>query len=129
MTMITNARKIELKEKLNRIEEKLKELQKPLDKWNESWREALDETEFSKRPEGYIMNRNEASADIVKEIKSNRINFKDVEVQIKDVLKKQNYKAPNQARERGGREDEPFLPNISERDLSIAINMDLKLFT
>lgn len=55
--MITNARKIELKEKLNRIEEKLKELQKPLDKWNESWREALDETEFSKMPEDYIMNR------------------------------------------------------------------------
>jgi hypothetical protein len=79
--------------------------------------------------EGYIMNRNEASADIVKEIKSNQINFKDVEVQIKDVLKKQNYKAPNQARERGGKEDEPFMPNISERDLSIAINMDLKLFT
>jgi hypothetical protein len=41
------------------------------------------------------MNRNEANADIVKEIKSNKINFKDVEVQIKDVLKKQNYKAPN----------------------------------
>lgn len=30
--------------------------------------------------EGYVLNRNEASADIVKEIKSNKINFKDVEV-------------------------------------------------
>lgn len=30
------------------------------------------------------------------ELKSNKINFKDVELQLKDVLKKAGYKPPNQ---------------------------------
>ena len=44
------------------------------------------------------------------------------------MLKKQGYKAPNQQRERGDAQ-EMLLPNITENDLSIAINIDLKLFT
>jgi hypothetical protein len=62
LAMITNARKIELTEKLDKIEEKLKEMQKGEQKKseqavNEKWREALEETEFSKSIEEYIMNR------------------------------------------------------------------------
>jgi hypothetical protein len=45
------------------------------------------------------------------------------------VLKKQGYKAPNQQRERGGEAMEVLLPSITEKDLSIAINIDLRLFT
>jgi len=57
-----NSRKIELREKLQRIEEKLKEMYKDSGKkadqaMNEKWRDALDETEFSKSLESYIMNR------------------------------------------------------------------------
>lgn len=45
---------------------------------------------------GYIMHRNEGQINIEQELKSNKINFKDVEMQLKDVLKKAGYKAPNQ---------------------------------
>jgi len=45
------------------------------------------------------------------------------------VLKKAGYKAPNQQRERGGEENELLVSNLNEKDFSIAINMDLKLFT
>jgi len=62
LTIIMNSRKIELREKLQRIEEKLKEMYKDSGKkadqaMNEKWRDALDETEFSKSLESYIMNR------------------------------------------------------------------------
>lgn len=62
LAIITNARKIELMEKLDKIEEKLKEMQKGEQKKseqavNEKWRDALEETEFSKNIEEYIMNR------------------------------------------------------------------------
>jgi len=43
-------------------------------------------------------------------------------------LKKAGYKPPNQQRERAKDEFEHLLPTITEKDLSIAINMDLKLF-
>jgi hypothetical protein len=43
-------------------------------------------------------------------------------------LKKAGYKAPNQQRERGGDENEKLVPQISEDEYSVAINMDLKLF-
>ena len=62
------------------------------------------------------------------EIRLNIINYKDVEIQLKDVLKKAGYKPPNQARERSQVEDEVILPTIKEEDLSVAINMDFKLF-
>ena len=45
------------------------------------------------------------------------------------MLKKAGYKAPNQQRERGGDEKELLVSNLKEKDFSIAINMDLKLFT
>ena len=79
--------------------------------------------------QGYIMHRNEGLVNVEQEIRNNKINFKDVELQLKDVLKKAGYKAPNQQRERGGEEKEILLPSIKEEDYSIAINMDLKLFT
>ena len=63
------------------------------------------------------------------EIKSGKINFRDVEIQIKDVLKKAGYKAPNQIRVKGNQDNEELMPSITEKDLSVAINMDLKLFT
>lgn len=78
---------------------------------------------------GYIMHRNEGQINIEQELKTNKINFKDVEQQLKDVLKKAGFKPPNQQRERGGDENEKLVPSISEDELSIAINMDLKLFT
>jgi len=78
--------------------------------------------------EGYILNRNEATGSKVSEVQDNLINFRDIEIQIKDVLKKAGYKPPNQQRERGGVENEVLMPKISDRDMSIAINMDLKLF-
>ena len=79
---------------------------------------------------GYIMNRNDgANQNVADLVRQNKMNFRDLEVQLKDVLKKQGYKAPNQQRERGGEAFEELLPNITEKTLSIAINIDLKLFT
>ena len=45
--------------------------------------------------QGYTMNIIEGQVDVDEEIKTGMINFKDVEVQLKDVLKKAGYKAPN----------------------------------
>ena len=45
---------------------------------------------------GYIMNRYDgADQNIADLIRQNKMNFRDLEVQLKDVLKKQGYKAPN----------------------------------
>jgi hypothetical protein len=77
---------------------------------------------------GYVMSRNEGQMNIEQEIRSNKINFKDVELQLKDVLKKAGYKAPNQQRVKGGEEHEKLEPTIAEDEFSVAINMDLKLF-
>lgn len=77
---------------------------------------------------GYILGRHDATMNLVDEIKAGEINFKDVEAQVKDKLKKAGYKAPNAQRERGNQEHELLQPTITEKDLSIAINMDMKLF-
>lgn len=45
--------------------------------------------------QGYTMNIIEGQVDVDEEIRTGMINFKDVEVQLKDVLKKAGYKAPN----------------------------------
>jgi len=49
---------------------------------------------------GYIMNRVEGQINFEQEIKKDKINFKDVELQLKDVLKRAGYKAPTQTKER-----------------------------
>lgn len=77
---------------------------------------------------GYILNRNEAQISIKEEIKTGTINFKDFEIQVRDQLKKAGYKPPNQQRERTKDDDELLQPSINEKDLSVAINIDLKLF-
>jgi hypothetical protein len=59
---------------------------------------------------GYVMHRNEGQINVEQELRSNKINFKDVELQLKDVLKKAGYKAPNQQRERGGDDQEKLVP-------------------
>lgn len=60
--------------------------------------------------------------------KLNRINFKDFELQLKDALKKAGYKAPTV--QKGDKfADDGLQLNISPQDYSLAINMDLKLFT
>ena len=46
------------------------------------------------------------------EIRLNIINYKDVEIQLKDVLKKAGYKPPNQQRERSQADKEVILPTI-----------------
>jgi hypothetical protein len=51
-----------------------------------------------------------------------------VEIQLKDVLKKAGYKPPSQQRERSTKVEEAIVPTISEQDLSVAVNMDLRLF-
>jgi len=55
---------------------------------------------------GYILGRHDATMNLVDEIKAGKINFKDVESQVKDKLKKAGYKAPNLQRERGTQEHE-----------------------
>ena len=62
LTIIKNTRKIELLEKLTAIENRMKEMIKNDAKKseatiNEKWREALDEHEYSKQIENYVMNR------------------------------------------------------------------------
>lgn len=51
-----------------------------------------------------------------------------MEIQLKDVLKKAGYKPPSQQRERSTKVEEAIVPTISEQDLSVAVNMDLRLF-
>lgn len=63
------------------------------------------------------------------EIRSNCISYRDFELQLKDVLKKAGYKPPYLVKERGTEEREVIHPTIPEKDLAIAINADLKLFT
>ena len=45
--------------------------------------------------DGYVMNKIDAEANIKVEITSNVINFRDVESNIKESLKKAGYKPPN----------------------------------
>lgn len=56
------------------------------------------------------------------------MNFKDFEGQLREQLKKAGYKPPSRQRERAEDKFEHLMPSITEKDLSIAINMDLKLF-
>ena len=42
------------------------------------------------------------------------MNYKDVEIQLKDVLKKAGYKPPSQQRERSTKVEEAIVPTISE---------------
>lgn len=42
------------------------------------------------------MYRIEGQVNIEDEMRNNKINFKDIELQLKEVLKKANYKPPNQ---------------------------------
>lgn len=83
--------------------------------------------------QGYVQNIVESKVNVDDEIKTGMINFKDIELQLKDVLKKAGYKAPNQQRDRGGAENELLesvaVAQIDDHELSFAINMDLKLFT
>ena len=82
--------------------------------------------------QGYTQNIVESKVCVDDEIKTGMINFKDVELQLKDVLKKAGYKAPNQQRDRGGGENEILtsvgVAAIDDHEISFAINMDLKLF-
>jgi hypothetical protein len=54
---------------------------------------------------GYTLNRVEGQNNFEQELKSNKINFKDVEMQLKDVLKRAGYKAPTQQKERMNAEE------------------------
>lgn len=78
--------------------------------------------------QGYILNKNEGTNTLEEELRLNIINYKDVEIQLKDVLKKAGYKPPSQQRERSTTVEEAIVPTISEQDLSVAVNMDLRLF-
>lgn len=46
--------------------------------------------------QGYILNKNEGTNTLEEELRLNIINYKDVEIQLKDVLKKAGYKPPSQ---------------------------------
>ena len=79
---------------------------------------------------GYIMERNEGQSNLKLEIKKNVMNFKDFEMVIKDVLNMQGYKQPYVNREKDMEDPNSELTQtITDKDLSMCINVDLKLFT
>lgn len=64
--------------------------------------------------QGYILNKNEGTNNLEEELRLNIINYKDVEIQLKDVLKKAGYKPPSQQRERSTKENEVMTQTINE---------------
>ena len=75
------------------------------------------------------MNRLEGAVAFEDEILNAEMNFKDVELQLRDILKKAGYQPPNQQRDRNTVENEYLVSSMKEEDFSVAINLDFKLFT
>ena len=76
------------------------------------------------------MDRNDGRSKLRDEILRNEMNFKDFEIIIKEALNKQSYKQPYVNREKDlDDQNEVIKPNITDKELSMAINIDLKLFT
>ena len=76
------------------------------------------------------MDRNDGRSKLRDEILRNEMNFTDFEIIIKEALNKQSYKQPYVNREKDlDDQNEVIKPNITDKELSMAINIDLKLFT
>lgn len=76
------------------------------------------------------MDRNDGRSKLRDEILRNEMNFKYFEIIIKEALNKQSYKQPYVNREKDlDDQNEVIKPNITDKELSMAINIDLKLFT
>ena len=55
---------------------------------------------------GYVLNRTETQEGLTEQLSQHMVNFRDIEGQVKDFLKRAGYKQPNLVKDRGPSEVE-----------------------